>query len=271
MTGLVYFIEQTALGWYFAVFAGALFFWWRWRRARYEYRSTHFELERDLARYRQANAITGLILLFEAGLVIVGVQTVVAPTIREQGGNESPLFVVEDGTYTPPTRTTVEVTREPVDGLAPTDPASVILATPAPTLTPVGTIIPNMPLPVGCDTPGAMLLVPANGMLVHQPITVIGTAYTDNFVFYKLELSGASTFNNYSVLYEHYFPVREASELGQFVPSGLEPGDYKFRLTVFDITNTLQAACEVNIRISPPIATQTPIPSPTPLPQEASG
>lgn len=271
MMGLIAFIEQTALGWYFAVLAGLLIFWWRWRRARYEYRATHFELERDLARYKQANALTALVLLFEMGLLIAGIQNVVAPTLRRQQGREIAAAPVSDGTYVPPTRTTQQVSIEPVDGLAPTDPALLVFATPTLTPTPVGTIVPNMPAAIGCDSAAAMLQVPANGMLVHQPITVIGTAFTDNFVFYKLELNGPSTFNSYSVLYEHYFSVTEVSELGQFVPSGLEPGDYRFRLTVFDISNTLRAACEVNIRISPPIPTETPIPSPTLLPEQGSG
>ena len=51
-------------------------------------------------------------------------------------------------------------------------------------------------------------------------------------------------------------------QLGQFVPAFYQPGDYQFRLTVFDITTALKAACTVNITISPPIPTLTPIRQP---------
>jgi hypothetical protein len=52
--------------------------------------------------------------------------------------------------------------------------------------------------------------------------------------------------------------VKEINVLGQFVPSFYQPGEYQFRVTVFDSTATLKAACTVNITISEPIPTATP-------------
>ena len=61
------------------------------------------------------------------------------------------------------------------------------------------------------------------------------------------------------VLGEYNVPVKEQGDLGQFVPAFYDPGAYQFRLTVFDITNALKAACMVNITISLPPPTPTPI------------
>jgi hypothetical protein len=134
-----------------------------------------------------------------------------------------------------------------------------VIATPTLTPTPVGTLLPNPPPVLGCDTPGATLQVPANGMLVFEPITVIGTANAENFAFYRFELNGPQTLGSFAILRDYTQPVLETGVLGQFVPSFYQPGRYQFRVTVFDITNTLRAACTVNITISEPIPTPTPL------------
>jgi Flp pilus assembly protein CpaB len=133
--------------------------------------------------------------------------------------------------------------------------------------TPVGTVLPN-PAPVmGCDTPNATLVVPINGMVVFEPINVIGTAFTDNFGFYRFELNGPSTSGNFAMIRDYNQPIETIGELGQFVPSFYEPGDYEFRLVVFATDNSLRAACTINITISEPIPTPTPIiPTQTPVP-----
>jgi hypothetical protein len=113
---------------------------------------------------------------------------------------------------------------------------------------------------VGCDTPNATLQVPGNGMIVFEPMLVRGTAYTDNFSFYKFELSGAATGGNFApVPVDGTNPVQETGDLGQFVPAFYEPGEYRFRVVVFDTTNTVRAVCEMTIFISEPIPTPTPL------------
>jgi hypothetical protein len=123
----------------------------------------------------------------------------------------------------------------------------------------VGTIVPNAPPALGCDTPDALLQVPANGMRVFEPITVIGTANSPDFAFYRFEVRGPQTGGSFAILEEHTQPVAEISEMGQFVPSFYEPGEYQFQVTVFDTTNSLRASCMVNIYISEPIPTATPL------------
>jgi hypothetical protein len=266
MTALVFFIEQTAVGLYILVGLGILLTFRRWTRIRYDLRSTHFELEREIYRYRIANTFTLLILLIEAGLVVFGVQQVVAPTIRNTGNTSVALDqVVEDGIVLSPTPAPVEFGSSPIDASGVQigeEEILQVIATPTLTPTPVGTIMPNPPPVSGCDTPNATLQVPANGMLVFEPITVIGTAFTDNFSSYKFELKSPvdtpPTYGQFATIGSYVQPIATTSELGQFVPAFYPPGEYQFRVTVFDINSELKAACTVNITISEPIPTATP-------------
>jgi hypothetical protein len=264
MNAIVFLIEQTAIGLYILIGIGLVINWRRMMRARRDYRATQFELEREIFRYKQSNALTFLILLIQAALIVLGVQQVVAPAINAElkdSGESNQQIVLDDGIVLSPTPPPVDFNQPPVDisGVQIGEDEIVqVVATPTLTPTPVGTILPN-PDPVsGCDEPNATLQVPANGMLVFEPVNVLGTAFTENFAFYRFELNGPQTFGSFALLRDYDQPVAELGELGQFVPSFYEPGDYQFRLTVFDITNTLQSACTINIRISEPIPTPTP-------------
>lgn len=262
MNTLIFFIEQLATGLYFLIGLSILYVWWRWRQARLEYRATYFELERDLSRYRQANALTTLILLIELGLIVVGIQQVIAPYIREEGDTTAITAeqIIQDGVFNTPTPSITDGGQIDASDIqiGEDDPALQILLTPTLTPTPVGTIVPNAPAKVGCDTPDAQLQVPVNGMRVFEPLTVIGSANTSNFAEYRFEIRGADI-ENFAVYDRHLQPVPEIGTLGQFNPAPYAAGVYEFRLMVFDITNTLRASCLVNIYISEPVPTPTPL------------
>lgn len=262
MTTIIAFIDQIAIGIYFLIIAAILYSFYRFLRSRREYRATYFELERDLSRYRQSNAITAVIVLVEIAVMVIGVQLVVVPELQSDQQIEALVAAAEvnDGVFETPIPATA------VGGIN-IEPASLpnsggftgqIQATPTLTPTPVGTIIPADPIE-GCDNPEAQLFIPANGMRVFQPIPVIGTAYTDQFAYAKIEINGPSTFGNFQVIEDKSTEVRERGEITQFVPSGYAPGEYQFRLMVFDVTNTLKAGCLVHIYISDPFPTLTPI------------
>ena len=263
MNGLVFFVEQTAIALYILIGVGILIAWYRLIRSRAAYRGTYWELERDIARYQRANALTALILFIELALVVLGIQRVVAPTLRLTVVS-TPVFqqISSDGAFVTPTPFSLEG-GAPIDAsgvqLEEDDPAMQVLATPTLTPTPVGTIMPNAPEPTGCDTPNAQLQVPANGMVVFEPVTIIGTAFTDNFAFYRFEINGPSTFGNFAPREDHNTPVEEAGVLGQFVPAFYEPGEYQFRLAVFDASNVLRSSCTITIYITDPIPTPTPL------------
>lgn len=263
MTSLVFLVEQLATGLYIIVAVGVLWYGRKLLMARQSYRATYYELERDIAKFQRANAITILILLFEFALVIVGIQRVVAPTVRAETGVEPQTLdeIVQDGAFETPTPFRSDNTAIDPSGvnLTPDDLNLRVLATPTLTPTPVGTIVPNAPAPLGCDTPDALLQIPANGMRVFEPITVVGVANSPDFAFFRFEISGPQTGGSFAILEEKTQPVVELGEMGQFVPAFYEPGEYEFQVTVFDTTNTLKASCMVTIYISDPIPTPTPL------------
>ena len=264
MANFVFFVDQIATGLYILLGALLIYTVWRLNRTRQMLRSSQYELERTLAREKRDNALTGVIIVAELLLMVIGLTQVVAPTLRgTMDLSEAIAQVADDGVFLTPTP-------QPLEGdfvvdtsgvvLGEVNPADQILPTPTLTPTPVGTIVPNSPAPIGCDTPNAQWQLPANGMIVFEPVVVRGTAFTDDFAFYRLELKGDSTFNNFAPLPgDGTTPVTELGELGQFVPSFYAPGEYRFRLMVFDLTNTVKASCEVTIFISEPIATPTPL------------
>jgi hypothetical protein len=266
MTALVYLIEQIAPGLYILIGVGLFVMWIQWSRAQRNLRGTYYELERELYRFRRANAMTFFVLFIELGLVVAGIQQVVAPALRQiNPGSVGVAQALTDTVFATPTLSDVDFSSLPFD------PSSVIIESdddrpiglpPEPTPTPPGTLIPNVADSVGCQTPNAQLQIPVNGLLVDQPLVVIGTAFTDNFAFYKFEISGPETGGQFASLTEYTQPVETNGVLGQFVPIYYQPGEYQFRLTVFDITNMLRAACLVNIVISEPILTATPPPEP---------
>lgn len=263
MSTIVFLIEQVAPALYILVTIALFTYWRRWRHARYAYRAAGFELERAVTRYKIGGAFTMMLLSIEAGLIVFGVQNIVAPTVREDraltGIVESFQAVPDDGPFRTPTS-------PPPSGQLPIDASGYDLGsqqelqirlTPVPTNTPVGTIEPA-PAPSGCTDDHAFLSIPTNGMRVFQTIRVEGTAYHDNFSSYKIEISGPGTLNQFVVLDEGTLPVTETGTLSQFDPTPYEPGIYQFQLMVFDTTTTLKAHCRITIRISEPVPTPTP-------------
>ncbi len=263
ITGFVFLIEQMATGLYIIVAVLLVLVVRSWLKAGSAYRSTYFELERDIARYQRGNAFTAFVLLVEFALIVVGVQQVVAPTLRSTLTDQPQrqYSLVSDGQFRTPIPPTFSAQVIDASGvqLGDIDPAQQVQPTPTLTPTPVGTIVSNVPA-AQCDSPDVQLQIPANGMIVFEPITVVGIATTDNFAFYRFELKGESTSGNFATIgTDGTQPNTEMGELGQFVPSFYTPGEYQFRVSVFDSTNALRASCTVTIYISEPIPTPTPL------------
>ena len=280
LTKLVFLIEQISNGLYFGC---AFLFLLAFRSlyiSRRELWAAEFELEREQAQRRQANAITSIFAVIELGLAIYAVAAVIAPTIRSDVVNTNPAVVANttvdlsmitstpggDGQLinasgTPLGSDSIQsmmltVTAAFIAGDS-SGPAFSLTATPLPTL--VGTIIAGMPPPVGCDKPDAQLEIPANGQVLFDSVTVVGTANTNNFASYKFELNGPSTGDSWTpVGGDKTSPVPNNGVLGQLALSPFQPGEYEFRLTVFDITHALQASCTVTVTIRERPPTNTP-------------
>jgi len=261
MTSIMFLIgqERIAIGIYILIGAGIVFFMRQFSLQGTEYRATYFELERELARYRQMNALTAMVLLVQVALIVLGIQQAVIPVLEQQValGDLSP--VVEDLPFNTPTPAPAAAVNIQPQDIGEDDLEGIVQITPTLTPTPVGTIIPSENQ-VGCDSDQAYLQIPANGMRVFQAVPVRGTVFTEDFAYAKIELRGKGTFGNFAVIEDIRSPVTNLSEFSQFIPSPYEEGWYEFRLMVFDVTDTLRASCLVNIYISEPFATPTPIP-----------
>ena len=269
MSRVVYFIENIAPGLYLLCALGLLLSARLLMLSRGELRIAEFELEREMARRRQAAAITRTLGLIEVILAVYAITNVVAPTLRNDvlpgdllrsaGPTSAPFYTSTPGGSGAGPISAIDammasVTAQHISN----DSGPVILATPTISPTPVGTINPDAPKPLGCDTPDATLEVPANGQVIFDSLTVVGTAKTANFSLYKFELNGPSTGNAFTPYGgDRTSPVPTKGVLGQLALSAFQPGVYRFRLAVFDNTNALKASCTVTVELRerPPTAT----------------
>ena len=85
-------VEQIAPALYIFIVLVVILLARRWMIARRALRATTFELERSIARHRTGATLTAIALAIEAGLMVYGIQDVVAPTIRE---DRASLGIVE--------------------------------------------------------------------------------------------------------------------------------------------------------------------------------
>src|SRR5258706_15296675 len=83
MTRALFFIESISNGLYLLVAVGVLLSSWQIMASGQELRIAEFELERELARKKQAGAITRTLFMVELLLAIYAIATVVAPTVRD--------------------------------------------------------------------------------------------------------------------------------------------------------------------------------------------
>ena len=261
---IAYFIESVANALFILCTVGLLFALRSLMVSRRELHNAEYVLDREHAQYRQANAITWTIGVIEIALAIFAISHVVAPTLRNDAvpgatvtvNGAQPFY-----TSTPPLSTDSGIVLTAEAKNVDTGPQVQSTATNAPTA--VGTIKPDVPQAVGCDKPGATLQIPANGQVLFDSVTVIGTANTANFAYYKFEISGPPTGNSYApITGNKTTAVTQTGVLGQLALGSLPRGTYLFRLTVFDNTNKLQASCAVTV-ILQALSTSTPTPTPS--------
>lgn len=266
MRGLFFLLDWIATPMYILLGVMIIWFFYRLLQARGEMSATYFELERDLAGRRQSNAITFMILAVQFCVLLFGVQVRAVPFLEAErdlddmnivsvGATQDIAFDTDTPAPLGEGGLNIQV------GTPLGDNPDIIVLTPTPTPTPVGTIVPGAPPVQGCQDDRALLEVPANGQRVFQPLIVRGIASADNFTEASIEISGPQTNGQFVVVNRVNSPVREMSDFSQFLPAPYEPGAYQFRLMVFDITDSVIAACQVTIYISDPPTIGTPTPN----------
>lgn len=124
---------------------------------------------------------------------------------------------------------------------------------PSPSPTPSTTATPAPPQ-VRCPDPNAWIEFPPPGQVITQPITLIGTATHPAFQFYKVEINGPYTGGQWVTLGDIVRQPVVRGQLWVFDPRPFfpQPGRYRLRLVVVDVTAQEAAICEVPILIAPP-------------------
>ncbi len=128
----------------------------------------------------------------------------------------------------------------------------------------VGLYLPSVsPVPGSAASPtpttggpaGTVCLItsPADGSQVSGAITLVGSAATDKFLFYKIEVNGPQTGGSWASLLGNvvYTPVANGV-LGTGNLGGWEPGSYSVRLVIVDTTSNEVAVCYLGLEIVDP-------------------
>jgi hypothetical protein len=203
--------------------------------------STVFGLEREQLFARRSAAFSMLfVCLFLATTLFITLHQIV-PALQAQPrpGRATPGVLFTLAAPTGP----MLVQEQPT--LSPEQLTSIALGTPLPTATATPALLPAG---AGCENPNATLTVPAFGQSVAGPVEVKGTANIADFAFYKLELNGPSTEGNWQTLSAGSTPVVDGV-LGTWDSSIYVPGNYNFRLVVYDATGSWPPPCVIPINI----------------------
>jgi hypothetical protein len=245
MAVLVKIISDNAVWIYLACLLAALWLLRSALLARRERQQAAFKLEREAAINRTHSTLRWAVLILAVmGLTYFVANTLsvaVEPIIAEADPTPTPVFLLD--TPTPTAEPTVDVTATP-------SPTPRPRATPRPVEpTPTVVVLPTAPLVVApsCPDGRAVIFEPGAGQRVTGPITLIGTAQSENFEYYKIEFKPAGASGDFSFYLRRDAPVINGP-LGAWNPAGLPPGAYELRLVTVDVTGNFgQCVVQVNV------------------------
>jgi LysM repeat protein len=126
----------------------------------------------------------------------------------------------------------------------------------------MGLYLPSVSSPVpgavASPTPGTagpavtvcLITSPAEGSQVSGAITLLGSATTEHFLFYKIEVNGPQTGRTWASLLGDvvHAPVVNGT-LGTANLGGWEPGSYSIRLVIVDTTSNEVAGCYLGLEV----------------------
>lgn len=229
-----------------------------------------FGLERETA-LRTRNAALLMVLIFAsvAGIVIY-VNSQIRPLLPpELFRAPTPTVSSSFGPTILPTETPPEIPASPTSPIAPTvtlpgAPAGLVTDT----ITGTGTITDVTPLPIeasplpssptptstsgppvsGC-TPDAIITEPREGAAVLGLLNLFGSANTDDFAFYEIEISGPQTNDRWASLVGRRIeqPVTDGILAGNVNLSAWMPGEYEIRLIISNSDEQVTHQCGVSI------------------------
>jgi hypothetical protein len=225
---------RTYEGWIYLLLAfGAIFYFRRFMLAWQELRSTIFGLEREHAQTRlnqSAGVLTLLIIFALAEFVVV---SFVAP-LRPQA---NPLL-------TP----TIDLLATATVTLSPVESNQEAMAEGDSTPTPV----PTLDLRQGtCVTGEIEITSPQPGERISGEVQIVGSANSENFGFYKLEIAQIQSVNWRTIQAGRNMIINDVL-ITSWDTSTLQAGDYILRLVVTQNDETVLPDCRVPITILAP-------------------
>lgn len=243
---------------YFLAAGGVLLGVRSFMQARYQLRLSQFSLEREQAEEKGGWAITQTLVMIQVIVLVYLLSTITYDSWeRHQSGGLAPTA--------PPPEIPFQTDVPQGVGEGFQQPTAVIeslgiIQTPKPSPTFAGTVLPA-DAPLGCTVADQVnITLPTNGQVVFAVQTIMGTANVQNFGFYRFEIRNMDTWESFGVIEGNYTsPVADNGVLGTLIPQNFAPGEYRFRLAVFDTSSSLVQACEITIFISDPLPTATPI------------
>lgn len=209
------------------------------------------ELEMATARRQRALGLFGLIVL--VALAVFFITVVVEPRLPS-GIPEAVTLVPE--AYTPPPTFTNE-TPTVTATVTPTLTTSVGTPAAQETLTavPEDEEATPEPSPPATQAPGTFCIIaePPDGGEVEGEVTFVGSASTEQFLFYKLEAYGPQTEGVWaSILGDIVTMPVTNGVLGTANFGGWAAGGYSIRLVIVDTTSNEVASCYISITVPSP-------------------
>jgi len=168
------YLDTYAVWLYVAGLAAALLTLYELRQARKSRAETIFSLEQELASARERRARSTLMVVLAFLVLLTLLQFAVIPSQSLPTPEPTPTKLI----FEPPTA--VQPTSTPTSTRVPTRPRPTALP---PTSTPTVTRVPPPP----CPRPDICITSPRDGQTLANEATVLGTANTASFQFYKVE------------------------------------------------------------------------------------
>lgn len=193
-----------------------------------------YGLEREAAGVSRSRALSMLVVVIASGSLVYMTARYVNPNLT--------VFLPAEATPA-----VVLLTLEPTS----TPDVVIVLpgqATPTLSGTPRSQLA-STPLPaggVGCTNPLATITSPLAGAVLSGIVEVQGVSNIPDFAFYVLEISTLG--GNWLNLYTDNEPVK-GGVLGEWNTEFHKPGDYSFRIVVYDASGAFVAPCTIPITV----------------------
>lgn len=164
----------------------------------------------------------------------------IAPTVTLPGDPMQPITETITDTVMSTVTDTITVTEQ---SPAPSDIAGT--AAPRPREEPT-----TGPQVAGC-APNAIITEPREGASVLGLLNVFGSANTDNFGYYEIDIRGPQTNDRWASLVGRRImqPVTDGILAGNVNLSPWQPGTYDVRLTISDVDEQITHQCSVSISL----------------------